>query len=156
MKLFKFIIGALAASMLIQGCTREYYGSNVYTRFYPVTPSDWQKNEGPTVPGAYNYFYAQFENPDITDAVIERGTVQAYIYAIYDFSKNLGSWNPLPYVYPYEAIIEEGGTTSTVVIPENTRFEFEPGIVTFIIQDLDGHDPEELTNTMTIKVSVTI
>ena len=40
-------------------------------------------------------------------------------------------------------------------VPENLRFEWEQGKVTFIIQDLDGFDPENMVSTITVKVSVT-
>ena len=43
-----------------------------------------------------------------------------------------------------------------LIAPENTRFEYNEGTVTFIIQDLDGYDPEDITNSMSIKVCVTI
>jgi hypothetical protein len=157
MKLFKLIIPALAVLALASSCTKEYntYGVNIYSRYYTVTPSDWKRDSGDLEPGAYNYLYAEFENPDITNDVISAGTVQAYVYVIYNTDKNLGSWNPLPYVYPLEITTTDDSGTSTVVAPENLRFEFEPGIVTFIIQDLDGYDPTDITNSMSIKVSVT-
>ena len=153
MKLFKLFIPILAAVTLLSSCNREYYGSSIYTRYYTVTPSDWQRNTGENNPGTYNYLYAEFENPDITNDVVAAGTVQAYVYVIYNKDKNLGSWNPLPYLYPLE-ILKADNTIE--IAPENLRLEFEPGVITFVIQDLDGFDPEQITNSMTIKVCVSL
>ena len=85
--------------------------------------------------------------------MVAAGTVQAYVYVIYNKDKNLGSWNPLPYLYPLE-ILKADNTIE--IAPENLRFEFEPGVITFVIQDLDGFDPEQITNSMTIKVCVSL
>ena len=85
--------------------------------------------------------------------MVDNGTVQAYIYVLYNVAQNLGSWNPLPYVYPLEIKASDGSIT---IAPENTRFEYNTGTVTFIVQDLDGFDPEDITNEMSIKVCVTI
>ena len=160
MKKLLFLIPILATLALSQGCTtKEYYqGSQVYTRMYNVKPADWGRNQGENEQGALNYLYATVSNPDITNAVIEGGTVQAYVYIIYNVSENLGSWNPLPVVVPIEITKkdESGTVISYDVVAENTRFEFEPGSVTFVIQDLDGFDPEDIVNAMTFKVCVTI
>jgi len=163
MKYLKLFVAAAAAIALLQGCTKEYitkqYVTNEYNGVqilatdYNVLPADWSKNEGTDLPGSDNYYYATFDNENITDDVIAVGTVQAYIYAIYDVAQNLGSWNPLPFVYPLQMKDDNG---DTVIVPENTRFEYEKGKVTFIIQDLDGYDPEAITNGMSIRVCVTI
>ena len=163
MKLLKLFIPALAILALAQGCTKEYItneyyeGAKVYARDYTIKPSDWKRNQGANNPGFENYLYAEFENKDITQDVVDNGTVQAFIYTIYNVAENLGSWNPLPYVYPLEIETDDGSGNKTIVIaPENTRFEYNVGTVTFIIHDLDGYDPEDITNSMSIKVCVTI
>ena len=161
MKLLKLFIPALAILALAQGCTKEYItnynGAQVYARDYTINPSDWKRNQGANNPGFDNYLYAEFENKDITQNVVDNGTVQAFIYTIYDEKNNLGSWNPLPYVYPLEIETDDGSGNKTIVIaPENTRFDYNVGTVTFIIHDLDGYDPEDITNSMSIKVCVTI
>ena len=100
---------------------------------------------------------ALLEHSGYSVDVVDNGTVQAFIYTIYDVAKNLGSWNPLPYLYPLEIkTTDEGGKEEILIAPENTRFEYNEGTVTFIIQDLDGYDPEDITNSMSIKVCVTI
>lgn len=150
----------LAVTALASGCTKEYLtvvnGVDVYTHEYTITPSQWTRNEGNNLPGAYNYLYASFENADITPAVMSNGTVQAYVYNVYDSQNNLGAWNTLPFVYPLEVYVplEEGGT-ELIIVPENLRFEWEEGKVTFIIHDLDGYDPEDMISTIHIKVCVT-
>ena len=166
MKYLKLFIPAIAILSLLQGCTKEYVtkqyitqeynGAQVLARDFTIKPSDWLRNEGENNPGYDNYLYAEFDNPDITQDVVDNGTVQAFIYTIYNVSQNLGSWNPLPYIYPLEIKTVTGDEEEIVIVPENTRFEYNTGVVTFIIQDLDGFDPEDITNSMTIKVCVTI
>ena len=159
MKLLKLFIPALAILALAQGCTKEYItnynGAQVYARDFTVNPADWKRNEGANLPGCDNYLYADFDDPDITQKAVDNGTVQAFIYVIYDAANNLGSWNPLPFVYPLEIKTNEGGVEKIVIAPENTRMEYNVGRVTFIIQDLDGFDPEAITTSMSIKVCVT-
>lgn len=158
MKLFKSFLPIVVLAALSTGCTKEYitYSSQVYTHEYEVTPSQWTRNEGANMPGAYNYLYASFENADITGDVVANGTVQAYVYNVYDNQHNLGAWNTLPFVYPLEVYVTgEDGETEMIVVPENLRFEWEEGKVTFIIQDLDGYDPEDMVSTIHIKVCVT-
>ncbi len=158
MKLFKLFLPMLTVAALATGCTKEYYtiGSQVYTHEYTITPAQWTRNQGPNNPGADNYLYASFQNADITADVMNNGTVQAFVYNVYDRQNNLGAWNTLPFVYPLEVYVpnNEGGT-DLVVVAENLRFEWEQGKVTFIIQDLDGVDPENMISTITVKVSVT-
>lgn len=166
MKIIKLFIPAIALVALASGCTKEYIteqyitqeynGAKVYARDFTIKPGDWKRNEGANNPGFDNYLYAEFQNEDITQDVVDNGTVQAFIYTIYDVANNLGSWNPLPYVYPLEIKTNEGGVETIVIAPENTRFDYNVGTVTFIIQDLDGYDPEDITNSMSIKVCVTI
>lgn len=162
MKLLKLFFPALAILALAQGCTKEYItnynGAKVYARDYTVTPQDWTYNyaDGNEVARDDNYLWAEFDNPDITQNVVDNGTVQAFIYTEVG---DIKTWNPLPFVYPLH-IVKTDKTTGTVIddyiIGENTRFDYNVGKVTFIIQDLDGINPEEIVNSMSIKVCVTI
>ncbi len=153
MRIVKLFVACAAAAVALCGCTKEeYYGSQMFSRDYVVTPSQWQRNEGANNPGSENYLWADLQNTDITQAVVDGGAVQAFIYNIYDSYNNLGAWNTLPYVYPLE-VYENG--TDLVIVPENIRFEWERGKVTLIIQDLDGFDPENMVSTINVRVCVT-
>lgn len=159
-RFLKVMIPLVAVLMMATSCTKEYYtyGSQVYTHEYEITPSQWMRNEGNNLPGSDNYLYAEFANKDITaDVVNGNGTVQAYVYNIYNAAQNLGSWNTMPFVYPLEVYVfnETTGQNELVIVPENMRFEWEKDKVTFIIQDLDGFDPEDMVSTIHVKVSVT-
>lgn len=155
MKLFKLILPMLAIALMASGCTKEYYtldystGVNVYTYQYTITPGQWTRNKGQNLPGADNYLFADFNNADITADVIENGTVQAYVY-------NVGTWNTLPFVYPLEVWVNDGeGGQKMIVVPENLRFEWKEGQVRFVIQDLDGYDPDAMISNISVKVCVT-
>lgn len=153
LKLFALL--AIAAATLT-GCTKEYYGAQVFTHEYRIVPNDWKRIEGELLPGSNNYLYAAFANSDITPYVVANGSVTADVWAIYDVGENKGSWHPLPYVYPCEVQVSySDGTTGIEVIPETIRMEWEEGIVTFIIQDLHGEDPEAMINSITVRVTVT-
>lgn len=158
MKLKKLMLPLMALAMLVSGCTKEYvtFGSQVETFRFNVTPSQWQQNKGEALPGADNYLYCTLDVPAINGEVFDRGTVQAYVWNVYDVANNLGAWNPLPFVYPLELLVdnEEGGQ-SWVIVPENLRYEWEQGKVTLIIQDLDGYDPASLAQTLSFKICVT-
>ncbi|MBQ6015145.1 MAG: hypothetical protein IJL22_02450 [Bacteroidales bacterium] len=165
MKIMKLFIPAIALAALLCGCTKEYItneyyqGAKVYARDYTIKPSDWKTlyADGDKIAREDNYFFAEFDNPDITQNAVDNGTVQAFIYTIYDVTNNLGSWNPLPYVYPLLIEEKENGTVvNSYIVGENTRFDYNVGKVTFIIQDLDGINPVDIANDMSIKVCVTI
>ena len=155
MKKCRIILPLLAFAMLFTGCTKEIitYGSQISTYRFNVTPSQWKVNQGPNEPGSDNYLYCELDVPGIDKQVFDYGTVQAYVWNIYDVSNNLGAWNTLPFVYPLE-IYDNG---EYYVVPENMRFEWEMGKVTLVIQDLDGYDPEsmELAGPISFKVCVT-
>ena len=44
---------------------------------------------------------------------------------------------------------------STTIIAENIRFEYAPGEITFIVQDMDGLVPDPLVDDYTFRVTVT-
>lgn len=157
MKLIKLFLPMVVLTVLATGCKKEYitYGTEVYTHEYKVTPAQWTRNTGNNLPGGNNYLYASFQNADIDAGVMENGTVNAYVYNVYDVANNLGAWNTLPFVFPLEVTEDDGtGNPRLVIVPENIRFEWELGKVTFIIQDLDGYDPEDMNMTINFKVSV--
>lgn len=158
MKQCRIILPLLAFAMLFSGCTKEIitYGSQITTYRFNVTPSQWKVNQGYNLPGSENYLYCELDVPDIDKQVFDFGTVQAYVWNIYDVSNNLGAWNTLPFVYPLELYVPDGeGGQSIVVVPENMRFEWEMGKVTLIIQELNGDDPVNLAQTISVKICVT-
>ena len=155
----KITLFALLAVVLatFSGCTKEYitYGAQVSTHEYTITPAQWTRNQGANEYDADNYLYATFENKDINRYVVHNGTVTADVYLLYDAQNNKWSWRPLPYVYPFEVQVTDAeGNVSYTFVPRNLRMEWEEGIVTFIIQDLDGYDPTALNSTITIRVTV--
>lgn len=160
MKLKHIILPIMAAFLLFTGCTKEevYYGSQIQTYQFNINPAQWIRSEGANLPGANNYLYCSVDIPGIDGNVFENGTVQAYVWNVYDGQNNLGAWNTLPFVYPLEIYVNnDDGTQSLVVVPENLRFWWDLGKVTFIIQDLDGYDPLALADgqTLSFKVCVT-
>ena len=149
MKMKRFILPLIAILLLgvTSSCTDEYYiYQNVtQTHEYTVSGSQWVTSDN------VNYYYASFNNADITSAIEEHGTVVAYVF-------DDGRWNPLPYVYPYSITVEDQNTGELVdiTIAENIRFDWTTNEVTFIMQDLDGGMPEGVGRlpTMTFKVCV--
>jgi hypothetical protein len=157
MKMKRMFLPMMALFMMLSGCTKEYItlGSQIETYRFNITPSQWKVVEGENLPGSNNYLYCTVDVPAITNEVFDYGTVEAYVWNIYDVSQNLGAWNTLPFVYPLEVYItDEQGNTHLEIEPENLRFEWEKGAVTFIIQELDGYDPMRLNQTLSFKVCV--
>ncbi len=151
------ILAMVLVAAAAMGCSRKYIvdGVSVNTEEYQIAPADWQRNTGDLEPGAYNYLYVTTQNQWITKDVFRYGSVQADAYVIYDKSKNLGAWTPLPYVYPVEITeTDSQGNSTTVIVPETLRMEWEEGSVTFVLQDLDGFDPLDMTSVISVRVSV--
>lgn len=123
--------------------TEEHYhvtnvnGSTFINYEYTVNANNWVTQDG------LNYYYASFQNQDITQYVENNGAVVAYVWED-------ERWNQLPYVFPYYSASEDA------TWGENIRFDWKKGEVTFIIQDLDGGLPEGMANvpTMYFKVCV--
>lgn len=153
----RMFLPMMALFMMLSGCTKEYItlGSQIETYRFNITPSQWKLVQGQYAPSSNSYLYCTVDVPAITNEVFDYGTVEAYVWNIYDVSQNLGAWNTLPFVYPLEVnITNDQGAQETVIVPENLRFEWEKGAVTFIIQDLDGYRPEQLEQTLSFKVCV--
>ena len=147
----KFLLPMLAVAMMgvATSCTKEYYydehdhnNTTVYenvtmTTEYYVKANDWVTEDG------LNYYYASYSNDNITEAIERSGLVVAYVY-------DDGNWNMMPYVYPYYSAAEDATWA------ENLRFDWNTGVVTFIVQDLDGGLPEGMESfpDMTFKVCV--
>ncbi len=160
MKLNRIILPILALALLATGCKKEYvsytYGAQVETYRYNVTPAQWNVVQGQYEQGSDNYLYCTLKVPAITDEVFDHGTVQVFVWNIYDVNNNLGAWNTLPFLYPLEVWkTADDGSRYLEIEPENLRFEWEKGTVTLIIQELDGCDPALLESTLSFKVCIT-
>lgn len=170
MKQKSLLFSMLAVLMLATGCTKEYitkeyiteeyytnenYGSQVQVFNFNIAPSEWNRFEGNNLPGGDNYLYCEKSISAINNDVFNHGAVIAYAWNVYDSQQNRGAWNALPFIFPLEVIAPNAdGTSSMVIVPENLRFEWELGKVTFIIQDLDGYDPEDMVSSISMKVCV--
>lgn len=145
---FILLIAAFLTSCEKKYVTEEYYneGTQIYTKEYTVTSEDWQEG---TYDDGRKYLYAEFDNSDITNTVMEHGVVLAYYWFLYNEADNASSWNLLPYVYPYSYTTEEN---DTVYVGENFRFEYELGKIIFIVEDLDGVVPDSMTQETIFKV----
>ncbi|MBQ0016709.1 MAG: hypothetical protein KBT04_06970 [Bacteroidales bacterium] len=143
----------IIATMLFTciGCTKEHEAparritesSSLTVVNITVPGTQWTEGVRPNVDATY--YYANYDVPAITQEVIDNGFVVAYIYNIYDNRNQLGSWNELPYVYPYIFYNQETGERYSV--GENIRFEWELGKVTFVVEDIDGLLPDALVDT---------
>ena len=128
--------------------TKEYYGSKVYTREYVIKQKDWKEG---TFDDGRIYLYAEFDNPDITENVMNNGAVLGYYWLTYNTEKNYSSWNLMPYVYPYITVNDKD---EKVIVGENFRLEYETGLVTFVVEDLDGVKPDDMGEETIFKVVV--
>lgn len=165
MKQKSLLFSMLAVLMLATGCTKEYitkeyytnenYGSQVQVFNFNIAPNEWNRFEGENNPGNDNYLYCEKEIGAINNEVFNNGMVMAYAWNVYDAQHNLGAWNALPFIYPLEVFVtDDDGSNRLIIVPENLRFEWERGKVTFIIQDLDGYDPEDMVSAISMKVCV--
>lgn len=145
----KLLLPLLAFAFLLSGCEKEpeviryyvqtepdvinyYNGAEIYTSYYTVHDYEWMNGE--------DFFYVNCENPDITSTVMRNGVVIACVA--------LGEkWYDMPYVYPMP-------TQAGTIVPENVRFEYGEGMVTIVLQDMDGYLPDPVVGDMTFKVTV--
>ncbi|MCQ2217847.1 MAG: hypothetical protein MJZ33_05110 [Paludibacteraceae bacterium] len=159
MNVLRKTIPLLAIMTLATSCTEEYItreyiteeqtiieGSQVITCFYDVFPKDWKYENAAD---GRKYLYAEFENKDITNKVLDKGAVIASVLYTYNVETGMQSWNNLPYVFPFF-------TKDDSVVGENIRFEYEHQRITFIIEDLDAVMPEDMVNPITFKVNIIV
>ena len=139
----KFVLPLMATLVLgamFGSCTRDVLIESVETYVYTKDVSDGEwKTES-------NYLYASFEWPALTNAVLAYGNVNAYVY-------ENGRQNTLPYLYPMEVGLDDGSTT---IVPEQVSFDYERGIITFKLQDLDGGPVEGRIPTMSFRAVATV
>lgn len=133
-KYFLPVMAALLMGVFATSCGRDPVAfESVNTRVMQQTIywNQWQAD--------VNYLYVTLDWDAITTDVLNYGSVVAYVY---DGERQC----PLPHVIP----ITYNYPTGDIVIPENLRFDLEPGKITFIMQDLDGNPPEGLENSAPI------
>ena len=119
-------------------CKKEQF---MYTWQYTVTPAQWITN-------AYlDYYYAPFENVDITQDVVDNGCVMVYIID----SENRQA--PLPC-----EIFRSGQNDAgeTVLYSDNFTYDIQRGIITFKFQasDFDNDASIGEYGNITFKVCV--
>ena len=163
MKAFRIITLCIVMAMSLSGCKKEYiteehitkeyiteeyvnYGAQITTYTFDIDPNEWHESTG----DEGNYLYVSIDIDDIDNEVMANGIVLSYVYFIYNVAENAGSWNMLPYVYPYSYTQD----FQLYNVTENIRMDYELGRVTFIREDMDGQLPEATANTYTFRVCV--
>lgn len=145
MKKIRILIPMLAAvltGMFSTSCQRDVTFESVNTRVMEATIYRNQWNDDGS-----GYLWKTYDWDAITTDVLNYGNVDAYVY-------DGGRQCPLPHILPITYTFSDGSST---VVPENLRFDFEPGKITFIMQDLDGEMPEGLSEEpITFRVVATV
>lgn len=132
LSLFVAVLGLTATS-----CTKEYRevvleSSGTRVSEFTVHIDEWEVFGDPDTADSRNYYYYTYEWDVLTDHVVYDGNVNAYVY-------NEGRQNALPYTYPVTVQFDDG---TTGIAGEALSYDFEPGKVTIIMQDLDGWMPQ--------------
>ena len=142
MKKALVILSFIAAAISLSSCHIE--GATIRTEEYFIEHGAWQISNGTDPKDVY--LYVTCEADFINKKACEDGSVNAYLWL--EGSK---CWTPLPYLsmYPHTSGM------STTIIAENIRFEYAPGEITFIVQDMDGLVPDPLVDDYTFRVTVT-
>ena len=153
----KTILCAVLMALGTASCTKEYItkeeyitenhydGAQIFTREYTINHDQWQEGNN----GERPYLYAEIDNINITDNVINNGVVLGYILYTYNIEEELNSWNALPYLLTYR-------TNTGETIAENIRLEYEKGKIVFVIEDLDGTMPDPVGGPLIFKVAVIV
>ena len=133
------LLAAIAMAFGFSACQHQ----TMETMEVTIHPGDWVK------PASVNYYIASVRWDELDEDVVDYGTVNAYLI-------ENGRQNLLPYVYPMTYTEDENGNplTQPITVGENIRFDYQYGVITFIIQDLDGVIPGGMENipNMTFRV----
>ncbi len=133
------IVAAIALALGFSSCEHQ----TMETMEVTIYPGNWVK------PASANYYMATVYWDELDEDVVDYGTVNAYLL-------DGGRQNLLPYVYPidYSTYDEDGNVIENIIVPENLRYDYRYGEITFILQDLDGMMPEGMENipNMTFRV----
>lgn len=137
MKKARFLLPVLAALLMgtvASSCGREpaaFESTNTRVMQQTIYWNQWISDP--------EYMYVTLDWDALTEDVLNYGSVVAYVY---EGTRQC----PLPHVIP----ITYNTASGDIVVPENLRFDLEPGKITFIMQDLDGNLPEGLENSAPI------
>ena len=142
MKKALVILSIIAAAISLTSCHLD--GATVRTEDYTIEPTAWIENAGSLA--SDTYYYITCEADFISKSACEDGTVNAYLWL-----PGTKTWTPLPYVTLY--MVSQG--MGSVPVAENIRFEYAPGEVTFIVQDMNGNLPVLMVDALTFRVAVT-
>ena len=127
------ILAAVALSLGLAACQHQTMESAEFV----VRNGDWSR------PQNANYLVCDAVWDALDADVVDLGTVNAYLI-------QGGRQNSLPLVTPityYYDNDNDGIYDQEYTVAENIRFDIEYGMITFIIQDLDGELPEDMSST---------
>ena len=153
MKKTKILLSAMALLLLgmaATSCDKDpivFQSTNSRIMENDIKWGDWLA--GP------NYIYVTYDWDAISTDVLNYGTVSAYVY-------DNGHQCPLPYAYPMGPLYYDIDGNDTIDFIDNMveqiRCEFEPGKITFIMQDLDGNLPEIIpySDPITVRAVATV
>lgn len=115
------VLAAFVMSVFATSCEKDEVIESMNTVWseFTVTNDMWQ------VDASTDDLFCSMRWDVLTDYVLRCGNVQAYLY---EGDRQV----PLPYVYPVTFI---DSNNDPQVRPLNIRFDFEEGIITFIVTD---------------------
>ncbi|MCQ2343271.1 MAG: hypothetical protein MJZ75_07310 [Paludibacteraceae bacterium] len=109
MKKYVFMLVAIVATMSLTGCKGEKGdpGQNVewFITNVTVEQNKWNYSNmyDGRLPYANNYYYYEFEIPELTQFIFKEGKVS--VYMIYTNDRGEEVQRPLPYVQHYEELV---------------------------------------------------
>ncbi len=134
------VMVALFAALFATSCGPDAIIEGSQTRVMQATVyrNQW-KDSG------VGYLWCSFEWDALTPNALKYGNIAAYIY---EDERQC----PLPHVIP----VTYNVNGDDVVVPENFRYDVETGVITFIMQDLDGAMPEDINEDFIFRAVVTV
>ena len=115
--------------VVFTACTNEYYEQynvNTYSKYFEVNSRDWKKAYDDL---GYLYYYFTFEEPKLTNKVINSGSLNTYLYYQVE---GIDTFSPLPFS---DFIVKNEYRWE-----EQTTVEYQPGLITFILKSDDRVD----------------
>ncbi len=139
MKRFLFPVIAMLLLFATSSCEKSFVGPAISTHYYTVQPTQWVTN--PQV----GYYYATFNDADITNNAIDNGMVMVYYLnkdgnACYD--------QPLPFIYY--------NVDGDVYWEEQFSYDLNPGQVTFKFSCSDFNLEESLAYVQPMEFKVVV